>query len=176
MQSFERFHWSSATESEQLAMAQKGNTKQLRVLARKYDWALYPETVLGWIMAQKYIDLTTALAVFLNGDPERFNYLPKRSVPKTYRGAARVLDNICQRVNCGFYLYEPGPTLRRRTRLEKWLEFQAADREEGRQGRWTLEPSIVEAVLKIQLRTVPEVPSSRASTSDPWKRLVESVA
>lgn len=176
MQSFERFHWSSAPESEQLAMAQKGNQKQLRALARKYDWALYPEAVLGWIMAQKGIDLTTALAVFLNGEPERFNYLPKRDVPKNYRGAARVLDNIALRVNCGFYLPQPGQLLRRRARLVRWLEYQVADQAEGRQGRWVFDPAILDMVLSNQPLPAPVAKHPEPSKSDPWQKLTSSVA
>lgn len=175
MQSFERFHWPSATEEEQLAMAQKGNQKQLRALARKYDWNLFPETVLGWIMAQKCIDLTTAMSVFLNGEPERFNYLPHRAVPKAYRGPARLLDNICLRVNCGFYLARTDITLRRRARLERWLAYQAADQADGRQGRWVLDPAIVSAVLEDQPEVAREV-RHKTHDPDPWNRLIASVA
>ena len=176
MQSFERFQWSSASKSEQLAMAQKGNQIQVCALARKYDWSLEPEAVLGWIMAQSDIDLTTALAVFLNGEPERFNYLPKRDVPIAYRGAARLLDNISQRLNCGFYLPQPGQALRRRPRLERWLAYQAADQAEGRQGRWVLDPAILEPVLGDKFFPARQDQAEAPGASDPWRRLVTAVA
>ena len=73
MQEFDGFDWSNATADEQLAMARTGSDQELRGLARNYDWGLHPEKVLGWVMAQKCIDLGTALTAFLNGGPERFN-------------------------------------------------------------------------------------------------------
>ena len=176
MQSFERFDWSTATESEQLAMAQKGNEEQLCALARKYDWSMYPETVLGWIMAQKCIDLSTALAVFLNGEPERFNYLPQRAIPRTYRETTRMLDNLCLRINCGFYLARPDRILRRRARLENWLAFQEADKAEGRQGRWVLDPAILAPVLAEQPQPQPAMQRPRMVKADPWQRLFSSAA
>lgn len=146
MQSFDRFDWSSGSEAEHLAMVRRGNEAQLRALARRYDWSLHPERVLGWIMARKCVDLGTALTVFLNGDPERFNYMPKRDVPDAYRGVARVLDNICLRVNSGFYLVRPGRDVADRPRLENWLTCQEFDRDEGKRGRWILDERIVAAL------------------------------
>ena len=93
-------------------------------------------------------DLGTALTVFFNGGPERFNYMAKHEVPSAHRGAARVLDNICLRVNSGFYRVRPGRKVARRARIERWLAYQHADREEGSRGRWILDEAVVEAALK----------------------------
>ena len=152
MQEFDGFDWSNATADEQLAMARTGSDQELRGLARNYDWGLHPEKVLGWVMAQKCIDLGTALTAFLNGGPERFNYLPKRQVPEQHRGAARVLDNICLRVNSGFYLVYPKLDVCSRTRIANWVAFQKADRQEGRSGRWILDETILENLLQDTLR------------------------
>ena len=147
MTPFDSFNWSASDRDEQLSLVRKASQDDMRVLARHYDWSSHPEAVLGWMMAQKSMDLSSALVVFFNGDPERFNYLAKRDVPQDYRGAARVLDNICLRVNSGFYRVRPGQKLPGRARLEKWLEYQQADRVEGRRGRWILDEAIISGAL-----------------------------
>jgi hypothetical protein len=138
-----RFAWSNQTQEEQLEMVHRASREDLRLMARAYDWSHSPETVLGWIMSNKSIDLASALTVFFNGDPARFNYLSKREVPKDYRPVAKLLDNICLRVNSGFYRTAPGMKVDNRKRMDRWLTFQDADRREGRRGRWILDETIV---------------------------------
>ena len=120
-----------------------------------YDWAHYPEPVLGWAMAQRGVELATALRVFFNGGPERFNYIPKREVSEAYRGATRVLDNICLRINSGFYLVYPGREPACGKELHRWLTYQQADRDEDRRGRWILDEEILEPMLHDALRAAP---------------------
>ncbi|QGX97863.1 hypothetical protein EI983_06070 [Roseovarius faecimaris] len=144
------FDWSTGTAEDQQALARGADADQLRHAARTYRWTLYPEEVLGWVMAQKCIDLASALSAFLNGEPERFNYMPKRDVPQSHRAAARVLDNICLRVNSGFYLVEPGHDLDDDRRLKRWLDYQQVDREEGRRGRWILDERIINGLYETQ--------------------------
>lgn len=163
MEAFERFDWHQGTADEHLAMARLGSPDQLCDLARKYSWWQHPEMVLGWIMAQKCIDLGTALVVFLNGEPERFNYMPKHDVPEGYRGAVRLLDNICRRVNSGFYLADPHSPVPDRKRIDKWISYQAADRAEGHLGRWQLDERILEPLLKDTLRL--DLPEDRPGNS-----------
>ncbi len=157
MQKFENFDWHQGKAEEHLAVARLGSTDQICELARDYCWFQHPEKVLGWIMAQKFVDLGTALTVFLNGEPERFNYMPKRDVPEGYRGVARLLDNICQRINSGFYLADPNSPLRNRRRVTKWLDCQTADHAEGHMGRWQFDARILDPLLNDTLRfEVPE--------------------
>ncbi|MFK7939436.1 MAG: hypothetical protein AB8B82_08665 [Roseovarius sp.] len=140
------YDWSTGTPADHQNVARHATPQQLSSVARSYDWRLYPEEVLGWIMAQKCIDLGSALTAFLNGEPERFNYMPKRDVPEMHRAAARVLDNICLRVNCGFYLCHAALGVENETRLARWLKYQAIDRSEGRRGRWILDERICDAL------------------------------
>lgn len=147
MTAFDRFSMSTGIQDELLKIARQATQEELRRMARNYDWNTHPEAVLGWVMSQRSIDLSSALEVFFNGDPERFNYLAKRDVPQQHRGATRVLDNICLRVNSGFYRLRPAQNLESRSRLEKWLEFQHADRVDGRRGRWIFEEGIAETAL-----------------------------
>ncbi len=157
MQTFENFDWHEGTAEEHLAMVRLGSADQICELARAYSWFQHPEVVLGWIMAQKCVDLGTALVVFLNGEPERFNYIPKHDIPEGYRGVVRLLDNICRRANSGFYLADPHSPVPDRRRIQKWVSYQEADRVEGSQGRWQLDERILEPILNDTLRLeVPE--------------------
>ena len=143
MQDFENFDWSGGSAETHLEMVRRGTPDQLRDLARRYDWSWHPERVLGWIMAQKCIDLGTALEVFLNGEPERFNYLPKRDVSADFRGAVQLLDNICLRLNSGFYLVYPDRPIHSTKRITKWVTYQKVDRSESRSGRWVLDEAVI---------------------------------
>jgi hypothetical protein len=120
----------------------------LAVALAAADWSEAPCAGLGRAMARRDLDLATALSVFFGGAPERFNYLPKPHVPDGYRAVARHLDNICMRINSGFYLPAPGVRLARRDALERWLEYQRADRAEGRCGRWVLEETLLEPLFE----------------------------
>ena len=156
MDGFDGFDWLNTTADAHLDKARTADIKQLRILARSYDWRLFPEELLGWVMAQKAIDLGSALTAFLNGEPERFNYIPKRDVPEKYRGTARVLDNICQRVNSGFYLSIPGCQAEQSSRLKKWLSYQEVDRSERLRGRWILEEDILHSLQTDALKLSPD--------------------
>ena len=146
------FDWSTGTEKEHLDLVREAAPEDLPHLVRSYDWSMYPEAVLGWVMAQKGLDLDTALEVFFNGEPERFNYMRKRDVPEEFHGAARVLDNICLRVNSGFYLAYPHQDVAARKRVARWLEYQQSDLEAGRRGRWVLDERILNTLLEDRLR------------------------
>lgn len=150
MTSIERAFRSTHDRDAQVAIAQMASPHQLRTMLCRYDWSHHPEAVLGWVMAQKSIDLDTALTVFFNGEPERFNYMPKRDVADEFRCVARVLDNICLRVNSGYYLVQKSRRFRHRDRLVKWLDYQKADRNEARRGRWILDEEIVSVLLSAQ--------------------------
>ena len=153
---FKDFDWASASAEQRLARLRAADYAELRAFAREYDWSQHTGQVLGWIMAQKCIDLGTALSVFLNGQPERLNYISKKDVPQELRGAAQVLDTICLRLNSGFYLVWPEQDVADRDRIEQWLDRQAHDRLTGRQGRFVLDETIVETLLNNELRLRPE--------------------
>ncbi|MEO0752200.1 MAG: hypothetical protein AAFY25_10380 [Pseudomonadota bacterium] len=142
-----RFAWSNQTQQEQLQMAHHASREDLRLMARAFDWSTDHEAVLSWMMANKAMDLASALTVFFNGDPARFNYLGKHDVPRDYRGATKLLDNICLRINSGFYRASTAVRMDNRQRLDRWLMFQEADRSEGRRGRWILDEAIVETAF-----------------------------
>lgn len=142
-----RFAWSNQTKEEQLRMAHRASREDLRLMARAFDWSTDHEAVLSWMMANKAMDLASAITVFFNGDPARFNYISKRAVPVEYRGATKLLDNICLRINSGFYRTSNAVRVDNRRQLDRWLQFQAADRVEGRRGRWILDETIIESAF-----------------------------
>ncbi|MEL6434321.1 MAG: hypothetical protein AAFQ28_11030 [Pseudomonadota bacterium] len=142
-----RFAWSNQSCEEQLQMAYSSSREDLRMMARAFDWSTDHEAVLSWIMAHKYMDLASALTVFFNGDPARFNYMPRRHIPEEFLAQTSLLDNICLRINSGFYRKSNTARVENRDRLERWLHFQSADRKEGRRGRWILDEAIIERAL-----------------------------
>lgn len=167
MGNFESIDWASGTAESHLELARRATDDQLRHLARTYDWRLFPEPVLGWVMAQRAIDLGTALTCFFNGEPERFNYLAKRDIPEQHRSTARLLDNICLRVNSGFYLALHEETVDQEKRLQNWLTYQSADRRERRRGRWILDEQILEALTSRSAAANQPDPPQDASGKSP---------
>ncbi|MEL7013833.1 MAG: hypothetical protein AAFO72_11195 [Pseudomonadota bacterium] len=142
-----RFAWSSQSCEDQLQMAYSASRDDLRMMARAFDWSTDHEAVISWIMANKSIDLASALTVFFNGDPARFNYMPKRHISQEFLAETSLLDNICLRINSGFYRTSKVVRIEDPNRLEKWLFFQSADRKEGRRGRWLLDETIVQNAI-----------------------------
>lgn len=146
------FDWSATSAEAHLAHMRTLTPDERKSALCGYDWRHFPEIVLGWAMAQKGVELGTALRVFFNGGPERFNYMPKRQVEEPHRGTVRVLDNICLRINSGFYLVFPDRTPACRNQVLNWLAYQRADHVEGRCGRWVLDEAILEPMLTDALR------------------------
>lgn len=128
------------------------------------DWSERPCAGLGRAMARRDVDLATALDVFFRGGPERFNYLPKPHVPADYRPVARHLDNICLRINSGFYLPAAGVRPECRDALGRWLAYQRADRDEGRCGRWVLDEAVLAPLIEPSRRGPAPAPDTPPGT------------
>ncbi|WP_371226668.1 hypothetical protein [Roseovarius sp. 2305UL8-3] len=176
MTGFDGFDWANSSAEAQLEMARRADAEQLRQLARSYDWRMFPDVVLGWVMAQKAIDLGSALNAFLMGEPERFNYLRKREVPQKYQGTVRVLDNICLRVNSGFYLSLPGSEIKHEKRLQNWLRYQQEDRSEHVRGRWILDERILRTLSDDTLKLDPNAAAApRQAQNSLWRDMLEPV-
>ncbi len=159
----ENFSWSVGTVNEQLEAARRSSEDQLREIARTCDWTPQTETVLGWIMAQRCIDLCTALRVFMRAAPQELNYISKGNVGSADLGRARLLDNICLRINCGFYLPLRGTSTGCRECVAEWVSYQTAERNEGREGRWLLDEKILQTLLVEGVPMAPvEKPAPRS--------------
>jgi len=158
MQNFASFDWDTGTEQDHAKMVRSGTTTQWRALARTYDWGQHPVAVLGWIMAQKEIDLGTAVSVFLNAKPLDYNYISKDEVPFEQRGICRLLDIICLRINCGFYLPLQGSGVNMAEKARVWIQYQQDDNAEGRAGRWVLDSCFVDLALKSEISVKRRLP------------------
>lgn len=142
------FDWNSATCEEQVRQVRSVSQIERDRVMREYDWSQHPEAVLGWLSAQKGIGLSSALSAFFNGDPWRFNYLPKRDVSAEFCGEASLLDSICRRINAGFYLPDMAPLCPQNMgRLEAWVANQRQDIREHRRGRWVIEDEALEPMF-----------------------------
>ena len=184
----EDFDWKAASEQDQMRQVRQATTAQLSAAMRDYDWALYPETVLGWISAQKGIGLSAAISAFFNGDPWRFNYLPKRDVAQEYHGVVSLLDTINRRINAGFYLPDLVPLCAQdMAKLDAWLANQRHDLRDHRSGRWLIESDVLDplfaskrAAIEDELRREAGIQISGAELKDDkslsLKKLVRPLA
>ncbi|PIE14431.1 MAG: hypothetical protein CSA70_01355 [Rhodobacterales bacterium] len=148
MGSFANINWDTAKEIEQLHAVRKADAQQLDGLMRAYDWNRFPESVLGWAVAQQGIGLSAAITAFFNADPMRFNYVPSRDIPAAHHGVCRLLDTICLRINAGFYLPEAEAHEQCPDRLAAWMMYQQEDAKEGRRGRWVFDPDLLTPMLE----------------------------
>lgn len=151
MKDFNAFDWAGASEFEQRRQIRKAGPAELNAVMRFYDWSHHPQTVIGWAAAQKEVELGAALAAFFNGDPMRFNYVPKRDVSDDYAGTMRLLDTIYQRINAGFYLPNPLFCEEKLVMLERWMQYQREDARSRQAGRWVFDPEMLEPVLGPQV-------------------------
>lgn len=129
-----------------------GSVAERRRALRAFDWASGDMRKLGWSMAQKGLDLGTAMTVFFHGNPGRFNHLRKDKVPEQDRARCQVLDAIHRRALSGFYLPDPEHGIEDVfARILDWVERQEQDRAQGRMGRWVFDPVLF---TPITLRAV----------------------
>ncbi len=171
METANKFNWAVGAVHEQIEIARRCSEDQLRKIARACDWTPETETVLGWIMAQRCIDLCTALQVFTNAGPERLNYVSKRHVENADLGRARLLDNICLRINCGFYLPLPGTSTGCHEQVAEWVSYQTTGRHEGREGRWSLDEKILQSLLEESGKMVPHETAPPKAHKGIWRSM-----
>ncbi len=166
--------WAGDDMRALLGEVRGGSTGDRRQDVLRFDWATGDLGHLGWMMAQKGVDLGTALRVFLNGGPERWNYVPPRQLPDEDRERCRMLDALHRRIVAGFYLPDPfhgvGPV---RAEMMDWIARQEGDRARGRSGRWQFKPELLEpltlaAALPSDIRDV--LDPSTISARGPQKR------
>lgn len=147
MQDYESVDWGLWDAQGQWALLKKASPAKLRRVAMGLNWCEETLPAVGWIMAQPTIDLSTALCVFFNAEPQRFNYLSKKDVPAPFLAEANLLDTVTLRINSGFYLFDPAVKRYSAEMLHDWLRVQKSDRLSGVQGRWRLEASVLAPML-----------------------------
>lgn len=157
--------WEGENLHDMLREIRGGSVDERRTALRAFDWDSGDMRQLGWNMSQKGLDLGTAIEVFLNGHPERFNYMRKDKVPLDDQPRCLQLDAIHRRIVSGFYLPDPEGGLGVAfDRILAWVENQEEDRAKGRQGRWVFDPALFTPItLKaIQAEQDDEVEEGRA--------------
>ncbi|MBY5973230.1 hypothetical protein KUV28_12790 [Ferrimonas balearica] len=143
MPSLARIDWAAATAEERLEALRRATDRQVCAMSRAVEWEPGSYEVIRWISAQVCVDLGSALTLFHNAEPERFDKVPRAQVPPAMQPVCAQLDALCQRINAGFYLPDPARKMIGPDRLATWLETQAEDARQGIEGRWRLNPAIV---------------------------------
>jgi hypothetical protein len=141
--------------------------------ALRFDWDAGDPDHLRRMMTRATVDLETAVLVFFNGTPERYNMVAKSDLLPPAQARCNLLDSIHRRIDCGFYLPDPerGLGLARRG-LQDWIARQDRDDTEGRSGRWIFGPDLLEVKVVGQSRPVvqPPRPAPEVVTTL-WQRL-----
>ncbi|CUH67726.1 hypothetical protein TG4357_03174 [Thalassovita gelatinovora] len=154
------------SESGRSIEAHEDGLDPIRVEALAFDWDGGDLRHLGCLMAKLGLDLATAIRVFLNGQPERFNYLDCYEVPLEHTARVALLDCLHKKISCGFYLPDPniglGPV---REEAGYWLARQSEDRKQGQQGRWVFDETRLETISDVAPRPILIAPKARPKSS-----------
>lgn len=135
--------WSTLAPDRQIAILKKLEPEALCIFVRQLDPSISEVSVIRWIAAQKSVDLGTALTLFFGLEPRRLNLLPRHAFPPEAHDLCALLDVLCQRINCGFYLPVASRHMDHPEYVSAWLLRQKSDEKLGRRGRWVLDASIV---------------------------------
>lgn len=139
--------WTSMSPERQISMLKKLKPDMLCNFVRKLDVDNTDMSVIRWIAARKELDLGTALTLFFAFHPRRWNLLPRNAFPENSREVHAVLDVLCQRINCGFYLPIAARQMRDPAQVADWLAHQREDARIGRRGRWVFDAKILAPVI-----------------------------
>lgn len=134
-------------ETASMADQSPNQIRQRQAAALAFDWDHGDLKVLGAILSKLGLDLATAVQVFLNGDPERFNYLERDEVPLNMTARVAMLDCLYMKISYGFYLPDPAlglASVRRET--EAWMAQQRRDQSQGITRRWVFNESHFSAI------------------------------
>ncbi|WP_148234678.1 hypothetical protein [Pseudooceanicola batsensis] len=131
----------------QISMLKKLKPEMLCSFIRRIEPMKTDVAVLRWIAARQELDLGTALTLFFAFDPGRLNLLPRNAYPKDLQDRCSVIDVLCQRINCGFYIPIAARKIEDQAQVRDWLCRQEQDVEIGRRGRWVLNDKIVAPLI-----------------------------
>ena len=147
----------------------------VREEALAFDWEHGSLRHLGKLMSTLGLDLATAMRVFLNARPERFNYLHREDVPLEHSGRVAALDCLHMKINYGFYLPHPEIGLSPvRAEADQWISRQGADQTLGVEGRWIFDVDRLNAISDDGPR--PIVMTPKVAPKPPlWRTLFEPI-
>lgn len=144
--------WTEMPVDRQIVVLKKLKPEMLCTFVRRINPLKTDVSVLRWIAARQEIDLGTALTLFFNFEPARFNLLPRDNYPRDLREYCAVLDVLCQRINCGFYIPIAARRMEDPSLVSQWLRKQEDDEGLGRRGRWVLNAHILTPMVEAKSR------------------------
>jgi hypothetical protein len=133
--------------------------------------------LLRLMMTRKGVDLETAVQVFFNGAPERYNMIAKADLPAAAQARCGLLDSIHRRIVCGFYLPDPERGLGlAHSAMQDWINRQDIDGAAGRSGRWVFDREMLDLQMTGPGRAIVR-PRTATPASGPalWERLARMV-
>lgn len=142
--------WTTLAPERQISMLKKLKPDMLCSFVRRLDPADLDISVLRWVAARQELDLGTALTLFFAFEPRRYNLLPRNAFPEELRAQCSVIDVLCQRINCGFYVPIASRRMQNPALVAEWVRRQSEDIEAGRRGRWVFDPAILSPMMATQ--------------------------
>jgi|LUMW01.1.fsa_nt_gb hypothetical protein len=140
--------WVAMPADRQVTVLKKLKPEMLCSFVRRIDPLTTDVSVLRWIAARQEIDLATALTLFFNFNPRKLTAQRADKTSDDMRNYCSVMDVLCQRINCGFYIPMASRAMDDPAMLRAWLDQQAATQRNGHQLRWTLSAKILEPMLQ----------------------------
>jgi len=135
--------WIAMAPERQITLLKKLKPEMLCGFVRRIDPANIDISVVRWIAARQELDLGTALTLFFAFQPAEWNLLPRDGFPDDIRARCAVIDVLCQRINCGFYLPIATRRMENPALVTDWLKKQRDDAGLGRRGRWVFDAAIL---------------------------------
>ncbi|MBR9651634.1 hypothetical protein [Thalassovita aquimarina] len=152
-----------------------GDIDAIRDEALSFDWDDGDLRDLGWLMSTLGLDLATAVRVFLNAGPERFNYLHREEVPLQHTARVAALDCLHMKISYGFYLPHPDFGLASvRADAQQWIDRQRSDAARGVRGRWHFDEDRFEAISDDSPRPIIMTPKIGQKPAL-WRSLFEPI-
>jgi hypothetical protein len=145
--------------------------------ALSLDWDRGDLDDLRRMMSRMDVDLETAVQVFFNGAPARYNLIAKSDLLPQAQARCNLLDSIHRRIACGFYLPDPARGLGgARARMQDWIAGQRRDAAAGRSGRWVFDSALLDMPLPDAARAVIATPKAPPVALDSlWQRLARMI-
>ena len=142
-----------------------------------FDWDGDDPEHLRLMVTRKGVDLETAVQVFFNGAPERYNMIAKADLPAAAQARCGLLDSIHRRIVCGFYLPDPERGLGlAHMAMQDWINRQDIDGAAGKSGRWVFDREMLDLQMTGPGRTIVKPrPVVHAGGPALWERLARMV-
>lgn len=161
--------WTNLAPERQISVLKKLKPDMLCSFVRRLDPNELDISILRWVAARQELDLGTALTLFFAFTPRRYNLMPRDALSDDMRARCSVIDVLCQRINCGFYVPIASRRMENPALVADWIKRQSEDIEAGRRGRWVFDPAILSPML------VTKASNRRAGRTAPRPGLIQGL-